>query len=377
MPPGTQPLQNTTLRPYSHMMRSFWKYGLLFRIFGILFISGFYDRSLENARVKFLSPYLLCPTAWISVGLPFEAAFIGSRVFLTSGSVRSFTKSLLFIIHTIVMVKTLTNSICAFLGTSKLLDFLKESAAYEQSVSYVPPVDADMRKRKLSCATRRIAVLVVGAAASVLIVQNYLKYLVQEYGEKWRVLLVVWGITSTITFFVYDSIMHIVLTRTSDVIADYLHHQALQLLNVSQQNIPRQARAEASHRIEEIRLNLSRITGLIRLIDNVWHSAAVTSSACLIFLVCITLYAVLSDGFADPVVKIAICYSLFSLCGLVDVAAVSQALVDEVRPCASPLNNVFLSSCGNYDFTSIVCHLGVSLGPSKLVTKMTVRLPVK
>ncbi|KAH9380127.1 hypothetical protein HPB48_000736 [Haemaphysalis longicornis] len=124
--------------------------------------------------------------------------------------------------------------------------------------------------------------------------------------------------------------MHIMLTRTSDVLSDYLHHQFVSFVIAFEKGTRSRRGVEECRRIEEIRMNLSKIRGLVRLIDSVWHSAVVTSAAVLIFLVCVTLYAVLTDGFGDPVVKIVISYSLFSLCGFVDVATVSQTLVDEV-----------------------------------------------
>ncbi|KAH9380143.1 hypothetical protein HPB48_009247 [Haemaphysalis longicornis] len=318
------------------MMGHFWKYGLIFRVFGILFIEGFYDRSLAKARVKFASLYIFCPMAWTSVGISFGCSFIGSRAFLTSGSVRSFTKSLIFIIHSIIIVKTLANSFCAVLGTSKILQFLQEASAYEESASYVPPSDADNRTRKILGTARRISVLVVGVGTFVAATECYLSYVVQDYGERWRALITVWAILAVLGFFVYDSMMLVVLTRVSDVLANYIHHQVCVLVRAFDKAAvaaERQRGVKLCGRIEKIRVNVSKIRGLIRLIDSVWHPAVISCAGCLIFLLCITVYAVLTNGLQHPVVKVTLCYSLYCLIGFVDLASMSQALVNQVNLC--------------------------------------------
>ncbi|KAH9371034.1 hypothetical protein HPB48_003992 [Haemaphysalis longicornis] len=342
MAPDSQPTAEATLRQGSHMIRRFWKYGLLFRFFGFFFIEGFQDRSLRRAKVKFLTPYILCATAWFTCGIGFEAAYLGGRTFLKSNSVRSYTKSLLFIVHSSVAVKCFFNILCLAVGTSKLLEFFRESAAYERSICYVPLVDAHSRKQKLLGAARSTLGLVVFGACYAVTTDSYVTHIVGDYGEEWRVVMTIWANLSMASFFVYDSLLHIILTRTSDVLADYLHCQVMAFSTVLEKATHRQCDPEASLRVQEIRVHVSEIRRLVRFINNIWHSALVASAASLTFLLCVTFYALLNDGLAQRAVRVAFSYSLFCLYQFIDIVAVSQTLVDEVRHFTYSLRYSFL-----------------------------------
>ncbi|KAH9380145.1 hypothetical protein HPB48_009249 [Haemaphysalis longicornis] len=271
-------------------------------------------------------------------------------------------------------MKNLANAFCVVLGASKLLHFLRESAAYEQSTSYAPPVDSVCRKRRLSGAARRISALIIESTCYVLITKTYLRYLVQDYGERWRPLILIGTVISTLAFFVYGSMLTTILSRTSEVLADYLHQQVVAFFNVLAKAPQGERCNRAAHQIEEIRFNVSRIKGLIRSIDSIWHTAVVTSAACLIFLLCTTVYAVSADGLTHPSVKIVISLSAFSLIDFVDLAAVSQSLVDEVR-----LHFYILNVVTRQDSFFPVCVFSVGEGLQNTVSllhKKAMQCPV-
>ncbi|KAH9369362.1 hypothetical protein HPB48_022453 [Haemaphysalis longicornis] len=314
----------------SHMLKHFSVYWLLWRVCGCLFIQNFRDQSLRTARAKLATVYILCPVMWTALALVFEAAFIIGKAFLVSDSIHSFTKSLLFITQSILNVKIFLTFFCMVLGCRKILEFHRESALYERSTCFVPCENAEARRRRILAYIRRFAALVSLAATHGLGTQFYGRDLMLTYGKDWTVFFRICGALSLLVFLVYDSLMYIYLSHSSDILTEYLRAQLFTLQDVCRNRRHVETSQQAWRSVEKVRLNVYRILALKKSMNCIWHPALVISTGSLILLQCMILQAVFNGGFGQPELWIIASYCAYFLISFVDLATVSHSLMDQV-----------------------------------------------
>ncbi|KAH9380303.1 hypothetical protein HPB48_022263 [Haemaphysalis longicornis] len=308
------------------MMTHFWKWGIVFRLFGCLFIQGFWDRSLKAAKVKILSPYAVYSAACLTVVVVYEMGVVVVNMHLLPDVAGSFAKSVLLIVYTVVLVKIIVNVLCMTLGSSKLLQFLREAEAYENATSFGYSAVCRCNWRAQARRWVSAAALVASYAMAMTI---YMRNFMQGYDDPWHNFLKVVGYFSEFILFFYDSIAYIVLGSTVDVLVEYLR-----VLSVSLDTCERSRLQLCStlcpRRVEEIRLNLSRIQALIRCINDMWNPAIIATSACLVWILCTTLYTVIDDGFKTVDIWLSVTYAVYASVGFFDLAVISQELRDQV-----------------------------------------------
>ncbi|KAH6924964.1 hypothetical protein HPB50_027035 [Hyalomma asiaticum] len=306
---GAFPLKRET-----YMMKHFWKYGVLSRLFGCLFIQHFRDRSLTRANVRIVSVYTLYSSAWILFSTSLSVVFIG-RTFLLSDITRSFTKSLMFIVNSVVTVKIVLNFACMVLGSPRLLRFLRDAQAYERSASFVPLEDD--RWRKLRVRVRKIVIAVALAVVYGLGMTIYVDSAMKDSRVHRGIPVLVSSFFTLFVFLFYDSLAYVIISCCSAVLAEYLRVELVALRSCGTPRL-----------VEGVRLRLSLIKKLKRSLNNIWHPALAVWAACLILVLCITLYSIFDGDIGQPEVSLALAYSVYASMSFADIAILSQSLSD-------------------------------------------------
>ncbi|KAK8787562.1 hypothetical protein V5799_022662, partial [Amblyomma americanum] len=287
------------------MMKRFRKYIIICRLFGCLFIDGIWDRSLKKARVRMIGIYTLCTVAWILLSLAVSIILIG-KLFLVSNIAQSFTKSLLFIVNSVVTTRIILNFGCMVRGSSRLRD------------------SADKWRTQARKFLSMLALLV----SYGLIIRVPVASLIQGEEKWWRLGAMIANIFTAFVLLFYDCIVYIVLSCCLDVLADYMRALVATLSGKDSRMGPY---LQTRHEIEKVRLSVSTIKSLKRSINEMWHPALAVWAACLILIVCITLYAIVAGDFVHPDVWLPMAYSVHASISFADIAILSQALSDEAQ----------------------------------------------
>ncbi|KAL3183425.1 hypothetical protein MRX96_033545 [Rhipicephalus microplus] len=292
----------------SLMMKQLWKCGMLSRLFGCLFIQNFCDRSLTRGKVRIMSAYTFYSAVWILFSTSLSAVFI-FKVFLSSEIAHSFTKSLIFILNNVVTVKIVLNFTCMTLGSSRLLRFLRDSEAYEKSASFENADSRSVRIRKV--ASLAVLVVVYGLGMTI-----YAGSTTQQ-DSSMRVPVLVCSSFTLFVFLFYDSLAYVVLSSCSAVLAEYLRAELATLRS-----------CRTPWHVEQVRLRFSLIKKLKLSLNQVWHPALAVWAACLILVLCVSLYAIFDGDIGQPEVWLALAYSAYASMSFADVAISSQCLSD-------------------------------------------------
>ncbi|XP_077558108.1 uncharacterized protein LOC144173647 isoform X1 [Haemaphysalis longicornis] len=311
------------------MVKRFWKFALLYRFFGCLFISGIRKGSVRMAKVK-VAPYIFYSVLWFGVGMGYQAAFIIGGAFMRSGLSHSLTKSLIFIVHTVVTVKIFLTFLCMVTGSSTLLKFLRESEAYEKSTSFVPNKDPKISRNGWLRRFRRLVIVVAWVLCYAACAHLFTSLMASGNKEVSNPILKIIGFVSLFVYVLHDTTLYAVLSCSSDVLTEYVHHQLVSFTTCMKAQ-PANCELHSANQFEQIRLNLSKINNLKLLMEQMWHPAMASSSACLMLVLCVTLYTVFDDGFGQPDAWLSLAYSLCSSASFLDLAVGSQAMQDEAQ----------------------------------------------
>ncbi|XP_075728741.1 aldehyde dehydrogenase 1A1 isoform X3 [Rhipicephalus microplus] len=311
----------------SLMMKQLWKCGMLSRLFGCLFIQNFCDRSLTRGKVRIMSAYTFYSAVWILFSTSLSAVFI-FKVFLSSEIAHSFTKSLIFILNNVVTVKIVLNFTCMTLGSSRLLRFLRDSEAYEKSASFENADSRSVRIRKV--ASLAVLVVVYGLGMTI-----YAGSTTQQ-DSSMRVPVLVCSSFTLFVFLFYDSLAYVVLSSCSAVLAEYLRAELATLRS-----------CRTPWHVEQVRLRFSLIKKLKLSLNQVWHPALAVWAACLILVLCVSLYAIFDGDIGQPEVWLALAYSAYASMSFADVAISSQCLSDLIF-----INNKFVDSFSGNTFAT-------------------------
>ncbi|KAL3240865.1 hypothetical protein MRX96_021662 [Rhipicephalus microplus] len=122
----------------------------------------------------------------------------------------------------------------------------------------------------------------------------------------------------------------IVLRPCTEVIRLYIQHQhkLLRPLLDARCNVPI---AKRSKELEAIRINLCTIAALKQQLNAIWRWSIVASGAIVLTVSCICIYSVFTEEFSAVQHLLTILYSISSALDFVDIANVSQQLVNEMR----------------------------------------------
>ncbi|KAH7940114.1 hypothetical protein HPB52_021863 [Rhipicephalus sanguineus] len=199
------------------------------------------------------------------------------------------------------------------LGSSRLLRFLRNSEAYEKSASF-----ANAESRRLRVRIRKMASLVALVVVYGLGMTVYADSTTHD--SRVRVPVLVCSSFTLFVFLFYDSLAYIILSSCSAVLTQYLR---VELVALGSCRTPRH--------VEQVRLRLHAIKKLKCSLNKIWHPALAVWSACLILVLCITLYAIFDGHIGQPEVWLALAYAAYASMSFADVAISSQCLSDLVQ----------------------------------------------
>ncbi|KAH9380244.1 hypothetical protein HPB48_018212 [Haemaphysalis longicornis] len=312
------------------MMKHFWKWGMVCRFLGCLYIEGFWDRSLKAARVQVLSLYTVYSAACLTGVVAYEMGVVVVNIFLLPDVAGSFAKSLLLIVYAVVLIKIIVNVLCMTLGSSKLLQFLREAEAYEKATSFGYSAGSEACRRNWRTQARRWVSAAALVASYGMAMTIYMRNFMQGYDDPWHNFLKVLGFFSEFYLFFFDSVAYIVLGSTVDVLVEYLK-SLVESLGTCEKNRLLLCSRLCPRTVEDIRHNFSRIQALIHCINDIWHPAITATSACLVWILCTTLYTVFDDGFTTLDIWLSVTYAVYASVGFFDLAVKSQELGDQAQ----------------------------------------------
>ncbi|EEC04170.1 predicted protein [Ixodes scapularis] len=307
----------------SYMLQRFAGYGMLCRFGGCFFIQNFSKKSLEKATVTWKSPYTVYSILCFCFFFWFEAAFIVQKAYVLTIFSRSFARSLLFILHTVVTYKIFVNFSAMVMGTTKLLDFFRMSGAFEHSTGFRIP---EKHRWPMARCCLVVAVLVISYAIGI---HFFVGEVTNGLPRQWVIAAKVCGYIAGAGFFLYDSLPFVVLRCCTEVLVEYIHAQSLSFRDCDRSKVARTDQ-DASREIENIRINLSQIRKLKDTLNDVWKLPLAAMSASILLILCVVLYSVFDNGLYLRDIWIILTYSAYStLCFLEMTCA--QRLKDAVR----------------------------------------------
>ncbi|CAN7985562.1 unnamed protein product, partial [Ixodes hexagonus] len=289
----------------SYMLQRFAGYGMLCRVGGCFFIEHFSKKSLEKAIVTWKTPYTLYSILCFCFFFWFEAAFIVQKAYVLTFFSKSFTSSLLYVLHSIVTYKIFVNFTAMVMGSAKLLDFFRKSGAFESSTGFAVP-----RKHRWPLLGRCLVVvaLVISYAVGVHLFVGDVAY---ELPHQWALTAKVCGYFAGIGFFLYDSLPFVVLRCSTEVLVEYTHAQLLSFKKCDRHNIACTG-LDAPRQIETIRINLSLIRELKDTLNDIWKWPLAAMSGSILLILCIVLYTLFDGGVYRKDTWIILTYSVYS-----------------------------------------------------------------
>ncbi|KAH8030416.1 hypothetical protein HPB51_006848 [Rhipicephalus microplus] len=312
--------------PYSNMVRSFALQARLCRLCGCCFIKDFLAKPPRSPRIVWLHWYTLYAAACFAFYVWFEIDVVTRDAIELSDTHRLFTKSLLVLLHVVIIVKASGNFLTMALGCRKMLDFFTAAARFEK----------DMNVPSCKCCAQRhffwydlagiltLAVYFVSYTVALL----HQEQKVDRHGEEWTLREIVdraCSVFAAVLFFVYDSVNFIALRRTAEVLVVYVTHLKETIEDYTgDKTVP--CDVEAAQKVQTIRLHLCTVQELKDSINGVLQISVVISSVGLLLVTCISLFTVITEGLQRTELWIAIGYSAFNSYEFLRLAQVSQSL---------------------------------------------------
>ncbi|CAN7995414.1 unnamed protein product, partial [Ixodes hexagonus] len=317
--------------PHSIMLRSFELQAKFCRFCGCLFLPGLLSKPLETVRVTWKGWYTFYSAACFIFFVWFEFSLITRYALMIDGRDHLFSQSLIVLMHIVVVLKSLVNYVSMLSGSRSMLNFFREAASFERTID-VPSCKCCIPKRFFWADLRRVLFFV--AFLGIYLVGSHFQLIdVLASDEQWSeryVLYQVSGIFAGILFFTYDSLHFMSVKVCSVVLEEYVKTQ-LKVIEASVSARPGGSMDQAAKEVEAVRVRLCIIRGLKTTLNDVWNQSIVTSCACQILVLCISIFTVCTGGLARQELWLALLYSLYTVYETVDLASVSQSLANHMQ----------------------------------------------
>ncbi|XP_037577266.2 uncharacterized protein LOC119459680 [Dermacentor silvarum] len=308
--------------------RMFWC-SRLSRFFGCLFISNLNGKTLKKATATWKSPYTLYAALWFSIFVGYQTIALVS----TSNSVdihKTFPRYLRFVSYAVSVAKVCVNYVCFCLGSEGLLEFLRNATVFEKSTSFSPKVKTKLNLgRRLFNATVRTVLVASFIGAFCIAVTEGMRKL-PSAPLHWRLGIGAVVLGSELAFFLYDSLVHVITTRCSEVMQRYLESE-LARLEANCTTDTHYAQLSSVSKIAMVRVNVCKIKALKISLDKICGPAIVASSTSLLALLCLNVYRSFTLDVHELELWLPIVYTVYCCFCLVDMAFVSDDLAKQVR----------------------------------------------
>ncbi|XP_065306312.2 gustatory receptor for sugar taste 64e-like [Dermacentor albipictus] len=308
--------------------RILW-YSRLSRFFGCLFISNLSGKTLKKATATWKSPYTVYAAFWFSMFLGYQTIALVS----TSKSVdkdKTFPRYLRFVSYAISVAKVCVNYMCFCLGSKGLLEFLRNATLFERSTSFSPRVKRRLNfaRRAFNVTVRTVLVASFIGAFGIAVTEGMRK--LPSAPLHWRLGIGAVVLGSEVAFFMYESLVHVIMTRCSEVLQRYLESE-LARLEANCTTDTHYAQLSSVSKIAMVRVNVCKIKALKRRLDKICGPAIVASSASLLALLCLNVYRSFTVDVHELELWLPIVYTVYCCLCLVDMAFVSDDLAKQTR----------------------------------------------
>ncbi|XP_037581677.2 uncharacterized protein LOC119464853 [Dermacentor silvarum] len=132
-------------------------------------------------------------------------------------------------------------------------------------------------------------------------------------------------------FILCGSTMYVSATCFCEVLVQYVKAQVTAFEECQATWASRMALRDAAAKIEAVRVNVCKIRALKNAVNDVWGPAIVTSSACLVGMLCTTLYRSFYIRVVHEDAWLRFTYTVYSALCFVDMVLVSSDLGSEVE----------------------------------------------
>ncbi|XP_037581681.1 uncharacterized protein LOC119464856 [Dermacentor silvarum] len=312
--------------PYSNMLRSFALQARACRICGCLFIKDLLAKPPRSPRIVWLHWYTLYAAACFVFYVWFEIDVVTRNAIELSDTHRFFTKSLLVLLHVVVIVKASSNFLTMLLGCRKMLDFFAMAGNFEREVD-IPSCKCCAQRHFFWHDVAGVLTLTV-YFVSYTVALFHQEQKVDDDGEQWTIREIVDRVCSVfaaILFFTYDSVNFITLRHSAGVLVRYMSHLKENMEDyVGDKALP--CEVEAAKEVQAMRLHLCTVLELKNCINGIWQKSVVVSSVGLLLVTCISLYTIITEGLQRTELWIAMGYAAFNSYEFLRLAQVSQSL---------------------------------------------------
>ncbi|XP_077493294.1 uncharacterized protein LOC144104273 [Amblyomma americanum] len=310
---------------HSNMLRSFAFQGRLCRFCGCLFINDMFAKPPKSPKVVWAHWYTLYAAACFAFFLWFETDVVTRHAIELSDTKRFLTKSLLVLLHSVVIVKASGNFLTMVVNARKILEFLRKAEAFEKDLGVTSC---------LCCGQRHFFWTDLGAIATFAL--YFVSYTAALFHQEQKVdpddSLTVREIVNRVCsffaaglFFTYDSVNFVALRHSAEVLECYilfLKHSIDGCVGCKVAG----CELEAAKKVQAVRLHLCTVLEMKNDINAIWQRSVVVSSVGLLLVTCISLYTIITEGLRRTELWIAIGYSAFTSYEFLQLARVSQSL---------------------------------------------------
>ncbi|XP_037525675.2 uncharacterized protein LOC119402619 [Rhipicephalus sanguineus] len=311
------------------MMRHFKPYSWILVVSGLTVFHKLQanDNHKTKTMWKFfcLAYSLVCFTIFMFVGVLFVLQFI----ILFFIKVQVFTIWLHVVSFSVINFKVVHNALCIAFNSGNLSRFFDESARYEAAVNFVPP---NCCRQPAGRYVQRFVQLIVFLGS--LSISTYLACIFIDYNVSdvaVGALLKVTCLAGTFLFYVYQMSDFIVLRPCLEVLLWYIRQQHEVLLCLTKGGCSGLLFVKRDKKVEEIRLSLCAILLLKNRLNGIWRWSVMISGSVVLLLACISIYTAYVEGFSTVQTFLGLLYCVLSLLDLLDVAGLSQEMVNEIR----------------------------------------------
>ncbi|KAH6923877.1 hypothetical protein HPB50_008404 [Hyalomma asiaticum] len=315
----------------SVMAAHFKPYGWISRAAGLFFVQGLQSKSVHDVRVRWKTWYTLYSIACLVCFTAVELAIAVANVLRVFLQVRSFTKSLFFVIFAVMAVRVTVNVATAFFGARGMVEFFRKSAEYEKRTAF-----RREHHRFRSWISYLLRFFFVTAFfAHIVVNANITMRMVDVAGSHFLEFVLKAGIlVFNALFFVYDVLHFVSLRPCCEVIVSYIRHQRdtlrVMLSTAGNAAIAKLSGADENSDLQVVRINLCSIAELKKVLNDVWQYSIMASATVVLIITCICTYCLFDDGVPTEQLLLTMTYCFYSAVDFTDVARLSQTMSNEV-----------------------------------------------
>ncbi|KAH7971320.1 hypothetical protein HPB49_021530 [Dermacentor silvarum] len=299
---------------------------------------------MSRASVEWKTPYVLYSAARLFFVLFLQGLVLGNKISILTLRA-TFTKALVVTVRLFALANALVNIYCITIRANGLLEFLRKAALFETLSGFTPPSHrAVASRRRWFFMFQKVAKLAVTLAAfAVLLTALFGPSSLASVRYRWNVVIKILSAFADVVFIFYESVMYLVLSCTTEVLVHYMKAQLRAFENCQQCFRAAPCKADLAVEVEAIRDNLSSIREMRACLNDMWNPAILTSSMCLLWSQCISLYCLFVDRAARLDVWLGFFYSWYCSLRFLELAVISHDLRMEAQNIKDATKNVTMA----------------------------------